>query len=477
MLLQITTTHRPATDLGYLLGKHPDRHQSRELAFGTAHIFYPEASPDRCTAVLMLEMNAVALSRRMRKQNKGSDLLEHYVNDRPYVASSFLSSAISRVFGSALNGTCKDRSALVDQALPLEARLPTIVSKGGEALIRQLFEPLGYELELTAYPLDPHFLEWGESPYFSLVLRHKITLKELLNHLFVLIPVLDNNKHYFVGEMEIGKLERHAITWLNGHPAQELIVRRYLKYKKSYARKFKEKMDERESTDAETALDNTLPEEKIEKTMNLHELRLQKVVEVLKNTGASTVVDLGCGGGKLLKHLIRVPQFKKIVGMDVSHRSLEVAHSRLYLRDASPAKKARIQLIHGSLTYRDDRLANFEAAALVEVIEHLDAERLEALERNIFQYARPRTLVLTTPNREYNVLFENMPQDRLRHADHRFEWTRSELQQWANRVAERYGYQVAFACIGPAHETHGSPSQMAVFSLKDALESTLSPQL
>ncbi|MEO1517727.1 MAG: 3' terminal RNA ribose 2'-O-methyltransferase Hen1 [Bacteroidota bacterium] len=465
MLLQITTTHQPATDLGYLLGKHPDRFQSKELSFGKAHVFYPEAQPDKCSVVLLLEMNPVLLSRQQHSRGKASYQLEHYVNDRPYVASSFLSTAISKVFGSALNGRCKDRPHLVSQALPLEVSLPTIVSKGGEGLIRKLFEPLGYELDIKGHPLDENFPQWGESPYFSVGLHHTISLQTLLNHLFVLMPVLDNSKHYFVNEMEIEKLQRNSSDWISGHPMASLIIRRYLKHKKSYARQFVKGLEKPEVEGEENPAAPS-KEELLETSMNLHQTRLQRVCELLKASGAKSALDLGCGGGKLLKLLVSERQFDKIVGMDVSFKSLEVASRRLYLKDASPAKRERIQLIQGALTYRDDRLAGFDAAALVEVIEHLDPYRLEAFEKVVFQHARPAILVLTTPNREYNALFEGLTEGKFRHSDHRFEWTRAEFEQWANATAERHNYKVRFEGVGPVDATHGSPSQLAVFERK-----------
>ena len=149
--------------------------------------------------------------------------------------------------------------------------------------------------------------------------------------------------------------------------------------------------------------------------------------------------------------------------MDVSLRVLEVAHDRLKLDQMSDANRARITLMHGSLMYRDRRLEGFDAAACVEVVEHLDPPRLAAFERTVFEFARPKTVVVTTPNREYNVTWENVGPDKFRHPDHRFEWTRQEFQSWANRVAERHKYAVRFLPVGPIDEALGSPTQMGVF--------------
>lgn len=464
MLLKITTTHSPATDLGYLLHKHPAKFQTKELSFGNAHVFYPEATEERCTATMLLDINPVELTRTMQKQYSGSFKLEHYVNDRPYVASSFLTTAISKVYGSALNGTCKNKPELVNQPMPLTAELAVVLAKGGEPLIRRFFEPLGYTVTASMDSLDEKFPEWGESPYFKVTLSQTTTLQLLLSHLSVLLPALDNNKHYYIGKEEIEKLLKRGGEWLKSHPDQRAIVNRYLKHRRSFANEALEQLvDETTATKEENAPEQ---EAKLETKISLHQIRLQAVLEQLKKSGAKTVVDLGCGGGKLLRLLIKERQFEKIVGMDVSYRSLEVAKSRLYYDDMAPAMQERLQLIHGALTYRDKRIEGFDAAALVEVIEHLDAPRLQALEKIVFGCARPKTMIITTPNREYNVLFENMPADKLRHTDHRFEWTRAEFKNWGDRVAKEHGYEVEYLPLGEVDEVHGAPSQMGVFSLK-----------
>jgi 3' terminal RNA ribose 2'-O-methyltransferase Hen1 len=201
----------------------------------------------------------------------------------------------------------------------------------------------------------------------------------------------------------------------------------------------------------------------LETALSLHEQRIGAVVAAIRSSGARRVLDLGCGEGKLLRALFKDPQFEAIVGLDVSIRSLETVRERLKL-DRLPEKQAgRIQLIHGSLTYRDRRLEGFDAAAVVEVIEHLDPPRLSAFERVLFERARPRMVVLTTPNREYNVTWEAVGSERLRHPDHRFEWTRGEFQDWAKGVAGRFGYDVRFLPVGPEDAVLGPPTQMGVF--------------
>lgn len=462
MLLTISTTHSPATDLGFLLHKHPEKLQSFDAAFGQAHIFYPEASPERCTVCLLLEIDSVGLVRRQYSRNRDSFSLAEYVNDRPYVASSFMSVAIAKVFGTALSGKCKDRPELVKTAIPLTVKLPSLPCRGGERFLRKLFEPLGYQVDAHRYGLDSQFLEWGESRYYGVTLEKTCRLSELLSHLYVLIPVLDDEKHYWVADAEIEKLLKHGAGWLSEHPEQEQIVSRYLKHQ----RRLTQHVLSHFGDTGEEEIDVIQEEEKIEKRIGLNELRLTKTVEVMKESGAKRVLDLGCGEGKLLRKLMADKHFEEIVGMDVSHQSLKIAHQRLRLDRLTDKQKERISLMQGSLCYRDDRLQGYDAAAVIEVIEHLDVGRLSSFERVVFEYARPQIVVLTTPNVEYNVKFDNLPVGRLRHRDHRFEWTREEFETWGSKVCDRFGYSVKFYPIGETEENVGAPTQMAVFAAR-----------
>ena len=466
MLLTLRTTLAPATDLGYLLHKNPARAQSFDLSFGQAHVFYPEVGEDACTAALLLDVDPVALVRGARGAGR---TLAQYVNDRPYVASSFLSVALAQVFGSALGGRCKDRPGLAETPLPLEARLEVVPSRGGAEFLRRLFEPLGYQVGLQSYPLDDHFPDWGESPYFSVTLTHTVRLADLLTHLYVLIPTLDSGKHYAIGDEEVEKLIRKGEGWLAAHPEKETIVRRYLKGRHSLVRDALAQLTGEEEPEAEAAEAlHDREEEAVEKKISLHEQRLGAVLAALKGSGAKRVLDLGCGEGRLLSLLLADRQFTEILGMDVSYRSLEMAQDKLRLNRLPPMQRERIKLVQGSLIYRDARLSGYDAAAVVEVIEHLDANRLISFARALFEFARPRTVIVTTPNVEYNPKFETLPAGKFRHKDHRFEWTRAEFQGWADGVCARFGYSVRLLPIGPEDADVGAPSQMAVFERQTA---------
>ncbi|MBB6098833.1 3' terminal RNA ribose 2'-O-methyltransferase Hen1 [Deinobacterium chartae] len=474
MLLSITYHGPQARDLGYLLHKHPDRLQRFSLPFGRAHVFYPEVNETRCTATLLLEVDPVALSRRAEGRNPGLPL-EPYVNDRPYAANSFLSVALGDVYGTALAGRSRERQDLAGTPLTLEAHLPALrARRGGEALVRALFEPLGYTVQTRRVPLEERFPEWGESPYLELRLSGTRRLCELLAHLYVLIPVLDDAKHYWVGADEVEKLLRRGAGWLEAHPERERIVSRYLRYRAGLTSAALEGLSNPEApgeqAQAAEKQEDDLPaapeaEDAGTARVSLHDERLDAVTELLLTSGARRVLDLGCGEGKLLRRLAARSEFQQIVGVDLSRQALAIAARRL--ERLSERSRSRVRLLHGSLTYNDRRLRGFDAAALVEVIEHLEPHRLGALEASVFGSARPRRVVVTTPNADYNVLFENHTPGHLRHADHRFEWTRAEFEGWASGVALRHGYRVAFLGLGPATETTGAITQAAVFDLEE----------
>ena len=462
MLLTITTTHQPASDLGYLLHKHPDRCQSFDMSFGKVRVFYPEVGPERCSACLLLDVDPVGMG---RGKNANTFALAQYVNDRPYAASSFMSVAIAQVFGSALQGRCKDRPALADTPIPLEARIDVLPVRGGELFLRGVFEPLGYAVEAVQCTLDEKFPEWGESRYFAVTIKKTTALADLLTHLYVLIPVFDGQKHYWVAEDEMEKLLAKGEGWLADHPEKEEITRRYLKYQPSLFREALARLVQEEeplaAEEEEQPADKT--EDVLEMPLSLNDQRLGTVMAALRASGAKRVLDLGCGEGKLIRDLLKERQFEEIVGMDVSIRSLEVAQRRLKLERLPTKQAERVKLVHGSLMYRDKRLEGFDGASVVEVVEHLDPPRLSAFERVLFEFAKPRTVVLTTPNSEYNIKWETLGAGRFRHPDHRFEWTRQEFQQWANGIALRFGYAVRFLPVGPEDAVVGAPTQMVIF--------------
>ncbi len=470
----------PATDFGFLLGKHPDRLQTFEVTGGKAHVFYPEASAERCTVALLLDIDPIELVRTLKVPGN-SLMLRHYVNDRPYVASSFTSVAIAAVFSSALNGRCNTRPELVGVPLPLEARISVLRANGGDELLRRVFEPLGYAVTATRHALDPQFPAWGESAYHDVTLAHPaLTLRELLAHLYVLLPVFDNEKHYYVSQNDVEALLRKGEGWLAEHPEREWIVWRYLRRAKGLARQAlnhlietEEEVEPGETEETEVSDEAVPTPEPLARRVTLHDQRLRAALEHLLASGATSVLDLGCGEGQLLRLLLAERQFTRITGMDVAYRELLRAKDRLRYDRLPPGQQQRLTLLQGSLIYRDERLRGYDAAALVEVIEHVEPDRLRALERAVFEFAAPGTVVVTTPNVEYNQKYPFLDPAAFRHDDHRFEWSRAEFEAWSQRVAETFGYVVNLFGVGEVDEVVGAPSQMAVFR-KISLSTNLS---
>lgn len=483
MFLTISTTgtpERPATDLGFLLHKHPDKAQAFSTSYGKAYVLYPEADAQRCTAALLLEVDAVALVRRGKGKGRGGApdaALAQYVNDRPYAASSLLAVALSAVFSSAMRGVCNARPERAGQPLPLRVEVPALPARGGTDLVRKLFAPLGWTVTVEPVALDAEFPEWGDSRYVGLVLESEtLTLAEALRHLYVLLPVLDDAKHYWVASDEVDKLLRAGEGWLPAHPEQKLITSRYLSRRWSLTREAMERLELvrlAEADDSEVEeIDNAVePEtEAEEKPTPLAVQRRDAIVEALKASGAARVLDLGCGQGQLVQALLKDTRFTEIVGTDVSMRALTIAGRRLKLDRMGERQASRVQLFQSSLAYTDNRLKGYDAAVLSEVVEHLDLPRLPALEYAVFGAAHPRTVLVTTPNVEYNVRWETLPAGHVRHGDHRFEWTRAEFGEWAEKVAQRHGYDVEFVPVGPDDLEVGPPTQMAVFTVSTVKE-------
>lgn len=469
VLLTVTTTHTPATDLGYLLVKHPDRVHRFELPAADAYVCFPEVSPQRCTAALIVDLDGRRPGGRRRRtaSASGGFSLGQYVNDRPYAASSLLAVALNRVFRSALRGESKERPQLAATPIPLRLRIPVLPCHGGGDLVERLFSPLGWAVASTPIPLDGQYPEWGASRYVDLTLTGTVRLCEALSHVYVLLPVLDDAKHYWVTSDEVDKLVRAGAGWLAGHPERTLIARRYLAHRRALTeaaitRLVRPPTDETAEPAAAAAEPDPGPEPAARAPF-LNERRRAAVLAALTRSGASRVLDLGCGAGALLADLVRDQRYTEIVGVDIDTHALELAGRRLRLDRLPQRQRERVKLWQSALTYADDRLRGFDAAVLMEVIEHLDLVRLPALEAAVFGHAKPATVVVTTPNVEYNVRYAGLAAGRPRHRDHRFEWTRAQFADWVGQVARRYGYRADIGAVGDDDPQIGSPTQLAVF--------------
>jgi len=268
-----------------------------------------------------------------------------------------------------------------------------------------------------------------------------------------------------VSPEEVDKLIRAGGDWLAAHPAKELITRRYLSHQRRLTKSALARLAEADDTEPEE-LDNAVTDDD-DTRKPLAVQRREAILALLRELGAKRVGDFGCGTGVLTKALLAEQHIDKVVAVDVSARALQLAARNLNLDRMPDAQRARLEIFQSALTYRDDRLTGLDAAVLMEVIEHVDPERLPALERAVFGFAAPAAVLVTTPNAEYNPHFATLAEGAKRHPDHRFEWTRAQFRTWAENAAGKPGYQVRFLPVGPEHPDAGPPTQLAVFTKAD----------
>jgi 3' terminal RNA ribose 2'-O-methyltransferase Hen1 len=449
----MTCLGKASLDFSYLLHKNPSKAHIFDMSFGRAIVFYPELSETISTCTLMLDIDPLAQG----KADGKSPGLFDYVSPRPYSSSSFMSVAIANVFGSALGGRCSEKPNLADEKLDLSVSVAALPCYADKQLAWRLFEPLGYRVGLKTDILDEAFPDWGPSPYVDLELSGRLTLSTLLRQLYVLIPVFDRKKHYYVSEAEVDKLARFGEGWLSTHPAKEEIASRYLSNIRSLTRLALNRLENGESGAAEEELED----KPAEPALSLNKSRLSKVLAELKKHSPKSVLDLGCGEGKLLLRLAADKDYEKVAGLDISERALLKAKERL--TRAFTTIPSKVEFYHGSLTYLDDRLNNFDAVAVVEVIEHLAPHFLETFSKLLFGRLKPRIVIVTTPNKEFNVNFPSLAHGRLRDRTHRFEWTRAEFRLFCENNAAANGYTLEISGIGNDCFQTGQPTQLAVF--------------
>ncbi|MBD0021280.1 3' terminal RNA ribose 2'-O-methyltransferase Hen1 [Gordonia pseudamarae] len=435
---------RPATDLGFLLHKHPDRVQTFATTQGTATVFYSEATAQRCRVVLHVDGAGV-------RPDKSSGV-SPYVNALADEASSRFVVALGKVFGDTIAGRAVTRPDLVSHVWEVTITIAAVPLRSASSPA-DLFGPIGWDVGVARQPLSP--VPWGDSAHGTITLRGRSTLRDALRQLAVLLPVLADDKHYFVDDDEVDKLDRLGDGWLGDHPRRGEIVRGYLKRIRPLTERAALRFGDAADPGAAAADDDrSRPYRE-----PLARQRRNAVTELVLRSGARSVLDVGCGEGKLLAGLVSDGFAGRLAGVDVSVTELNRASARL-------ARLREVAVWQSSLMYTDPRCRGFDAVVLMEVIEHIDTDRLAVAEYSVFDAMAPRTVVVTTPNREHNIVF-GLADGELRHRDHRFEFTRDEFAGWAAGVAERYRYAVELGGVGDDDPKVGPPTQTAVFTRID----------
>ncbi|PYF06198.1 3' terminal RNA ribose 2'-O-methyltransferase Hen1 [Ureibacillus chungkukjangi] len=447
MQLTIRGTGQDIQVISYLLAKNPNNLYERRVSGHLVRMFFSQFSEEEVEVTFFVTPDPIELS---RNNSKVYDITS-YINDREFVVSSIFCTFLRTALGTALNGKpVEEYEPWVNHPFPLEFSFGPVASQLTDQDIQSLFQPLGYAVEITYGEADYNMDFKSKSSARFITLKGSTTLQMGLRQLFVLIPVLDNYKHYYIDEQEVEKIVRYGEGWLDKHPKREFILRQALRFKEVYGQ-FENQ--------------HTKKENESSPKLRLNDLRYDKIVgKVNQLKRKETVVDLGSGEGKLSEKLGFIDGVKEILAVEPSESATLKALKR-FEKAAQDKNFVKPRQIFGSLFYYDERLKGKDVLILCEVIEHIDEYRLPKIIQTILQDYRPRTLIITTPNQEYNEVY-GMGGD-YRHPDHRFEWTREEFQTWCKTQNENHEYNIAFDGIGEEHELHGYPTQMCLFTRKE----------
>ncbi|WP_042142009.1 methyltransferase domain-containing protein [Paucisalibacillus sp. EB02] len=448
MQLTIHATGSNVEVISYLLAKNPNNLYERSNNGHLVRMFYNKFTSEEVEVTFFVTPDPINLS---RNSSENYDITS-YINDREFVVSSIFCSFLRSALGTALNGKPKEEYASwVNHAFNFQFSFGPLTSDLSDKQIIDLFAPLGYEVEITYGKVDYQVNIKSKSTARFVTLKGLTTLQNGIRQIFMLIPVLDNYKHYYIDEKEIEKIERYGEGWMDTHPQREFILRRALRFKELLD---SVEMDAKSKSEGKAA----------EKRVRLNDLRYEKIIDYIKNlTNRESIVDFGSGEGKLSVRLGFVKGVKEILAVEPS----EVAALKALKRfEELRGKENFLQPtpVMGSLFYFDERLKSKDVIVLCEVIEHIDEYRLPKIMGTILREYKPKTLIITTPNQEYNQVYDMGKE--YRHSDHRFEWTRVEFQEWCNSHNPG-SYELTFEGIGEEHPTFGYPTQMGMFTRKE----------
>jgi 3' terminal RNA ribose 2'-O-methyltransferase Hen1 len=442
MQLSLTVRGSNADVVSYLIAKNPNNPYERDEKGFKVRLVYPKFSKEEIQFVIYVKPDPIDLVRN------SSDLYDitHYINDREFAVSSLFITTIRKALGTALNGK-PDEEYLewVGHEFEIELSFGPVATDLRDKEIVDLFEPIGYKVEIERGVSN--IREKSSAGFVTLSGRQSV--QSALKHVSILIPVIDNYKHYFLDEREVEKLDRYGEGWLEEHPMKQMIVKRALRFNALISQsQFYEKKQRNSNYDENPKV-------------RLNDLRYEHILNYIKTLPQrETIVDLGAGEGRLSVQLGFLEGVKEILSIEPSNKSRIRAIERFQQVNTKEGY-VEPQSLSGSLFYFDSRLQNKDVIVLCEVIEHIEEDRLPKIFDTILNDYCPKTLIVTTPNQEYNVLYEM--DDEMRHDDHRFEWTRPQFVQNVESWTEQTPYQVSIQGIGEEHEAYGHPTQMAIF--------------
>lgn len=473
MHLNIRATGAGAGMLSHLLAKNPNNLYDRMEKEARVRIVFTASSEEETEALIYVTPDPVEL---VKGTSSAHNDITQYINDREFVVSSLFCTYIRSALGTALNGKPKEAYlSWVDQPLALELEFGPVASNLPDLSLEELFTALGYEVQLERGNAEYSFNLKSRSSVRYIKLKAKQTLQTALRQLFVLIPALDDYKHYYISDDEVDKIRRYGEGWLENHPQRGLILKRTLRFAGAI-KQYEELMVRDGNLQESRTLDGARVGEIGEETaapaeapkVRLNDLRYAAIADVVEGLAVKrSIVDFGSGEGKLSVRLSSVPGVSEIKAVEPS----ATAQMRALDRFAKLVGRPGITVpepVTGSLFYYDESLRGKDVMILCEVIEHIDEYRLGRVMDTIFHEYAPGTLIITTPNKEYNAVYE-MDQEEMRHGDHRFEWDREAFAVWCSRWTSAYKYSVQLSGIGELAQEYGYPTQMAIFSKEDSL--------
>jgi 3' terminal RNA ribose 2'-O-methyltransferase Hen1 len=447
MQLSLTVRGSGAEAVSYLIAKNPNNLYERNEKGFKVRLVYPTFTKEEVQFVIYVKPDPIDLVRN----TADSYDITHYINDREFAVSSLFITTIRKALGTALNGKPDEAYAeWVDHPFEIELSFGPVSTDLRDHELAELFEPIGYQVDIQR---GVSVLREKSSARFVTISGSQ-TVQNALKHVSILIPVIDNYKHYFLDEREVEKLDRYGEGWLESHPLKQLIVKRALRFNAliSQSKYFGKKQH--------TSNQNE------NRRIRLNDIRYEAILKVIQSLEhKETIVDLGAGEGKLSVQLGFLGGVKEILSIEPSNKSRIKAIERF---EQVNTKEAYVEpkSLAGSLFYFDSRLQNKDIIILCEVIEHIDEERLPKIFETILNDYRPKTFIVTTPNKEYNILYEMS--ENLRHDDHRFEWTRAEFFQMMREWSAKSPYQISIQGIGEEHSEYGHPTQMAIFRREES---------